>query len=136
MLSDGFVSNQKLLDERRQRIEWPQQLSLFTVSCETIVIDYSPFSEFRTCVSKKSKFAGNVPPKFISSRFVGFESSAHNLPEGREAENAQTDTEVSEYDAVVIGETSNSPAKAMYVLQNARLQLSLLRQDKKTKIVI
>ena len=28
-----------------------------------------------------SEFAGNLPQKFISFRHLGFESSAHNLPE-------------------------------------------------------
>ena len=31
-----------------------------------------------------SEFAGNLPRKFISFRHLGFGSSAHDFPEGRE----------------------------------------------------
>ena len=65
-----------------------------------------------------SKFAGNLPRKFVSFRHLGVESSAHNLPKERESENPQNVEEVFETGTVEIGETSNSPAKVMSVLQN------------------
>ena len=71
-----------------------------------------------TSVSKMSEFAGNLPRKFISFRHLGFESSAHNVPEERESENSQNFEEVVGTSIVEVGETSNSPAKVMSVLQN------------------
>ena len=65
-----------------------------------------------------SEFAGNLPREFISFRHLGFESSAHNVPEEREAENPQNVEEVVGTSIVEVGETSNSPAKVMSVLQN------------------
>ena len=65
-----------------------------------------------------SEFAGNLPRKFISFRHLGFESSAHNLPKERESENPQNVEEVVGANAVKIGETSNSPVKAVSLLQN------------------
>ena len=64
-----------------------------------------------------SEFAGNLPQKFISFRHSGFQSSAHKLPEERESENPQN-VEVVATSTVEVGETSNSPAKVMSVLQN------------------
>ena len=64
------------------------------------------------------KFAGNLPRKFISFRHLGVESSAHNVPEERESESPQNVEEVVGTSTVEIGETSNSPAKVMSVLQN------------------
>ena len=69
-------------------------------------------------VSKRSEFAGNLPRKFISSRHLGVESSAHNVPEERESENPQNVEEVVGASTVKVGETSNSPVKAMSLLQN------------------
>ena len=63
-----------------------------------------------------SKFAGNLPRKFISFCHLGVESSAHKFPEEWELENPQN---VDEVNTVEIGETSSSPAKVMSVLQNA-----------------
>ena len=65
-----------------------------------------------------SEFAGNLPRKFISFRHLGFESIAHILPEGRESEDPQNVEEVVRTSFVEVGETSNSPAKVMSVLQN------------------
>ena len=65
-----------------------------------------------------SEFAGNLPRKFISFRHLGVESSAHNLPKKRESKNPQNVEEVVGTGTVEIGETSNSPAKVMSVLQN------------------
>ena len=65
-----------------------------------------------------SEFAGNLPRKFISFRHLGFESSAHNLPKERESKNPQNVEEVVGTSTVEVGETSNSPAKVMSVLQN------------------
>ena len=65
-----------------------------------------------------SEFAGNLPRKFISFRHLGFESSAHNLRKERESENPQNVEELIETSTVEVGETSNSPAKVMSVLQN------------------
>ena len=62
-----------------------------------------------------SEFAGNLPRKFISFRHLGCESSAHKIPEERESENPQN---VAEVNTVEVGETSNSLAKVMSVLQN------------------
>ena len=65
-----------------------------------------------------SEFAGNLPRKFISFRHLGFESSAHDVPKERESENPQNVEDVVGVSTVVVGETSNSPAKVMSVLQN------------------
>ena len=65
-----------------------------------------------------SELAGNLPRKFISFRHLGFESSAHNLPKERESENPQNVEEVVGTSTVEVGETSNSRAKVMSVLQN------------------
>ena len=65
-----------------------------------------------------SEFSGNLPRKFISFRHSRFESSAHNVPEERESENPQNVEEVVGTSIVEVGETSNSPAKVMSVLQN------------------
>ena len=65
-----------------------------------------------------SKFAGNLPRKFISFRHLGFESSAHDVPKERESENPQNVEDVVGASTVEVGETSNSPAKFMSVLQN------------------
>ena len=65
-----------------------------------------------------SDFAGNLPRKFISFRDLGFESSTHKLPQERESENPQNVEEVVGASTVEVGETSNSPAKVMSVLQN------------------
>ena len=65
-----------------------------------------------------SEFAGNLPRKFISFRHLGVASSAHNLSEGRESENPQNVEGVVGASTVEVGETSNSPAKVMSVLQN------------------
>ena len=65
-----------------------------------------------------SEFAGNLPRKFISFRHLGFESSAHILPKERESENPQNVEEVVGTSTVKVGETSNSPVKAMSLLQN------------------
>ena len=65
-----------------------------------------------------SEFAGNLPRKFISFRHLGVESSANNLPKERESENPQNVEEVVGTGTIEIGETSNSPAKVMSVLQN------------------
>ena len=65
-----------------------------------------------------SEFAGNLPRKFISFRHLGFESSAHNVPEERDSENPQNVEEVVGRSIVEVGETSNSPVKVIFVLQN------------------
>ena len=65
-----------------------------------------------------SEVAGDTPSKFISFRHLGFESSAHKMSEERESENPQNVEEVVEASTVKVGETSNSPAKVMSVLQN------------------
>ena len=94
---------------------WPEQVSLFTFKFEITVIDYSRVFGIRTSVSKMSDFAGSLPRKFFSSRHLGLESSAHKMPEERESQNPQN---VDEVNNVEVGETSNSPAKVMSVLQN------------------
>ena len=65
-----------------------------------------------------SEFADNLPRKFISFRHLGFESSAHIVPEERESENPQNVEEIVGTSSVEVGETSNSPAKVMSVLQD------------------
>ena len=73
-----------------------------------------------------SEFAGTLPRKFFSFRHLGFESSAHNLPEERESENPQKVEEVVGTSTVEVGETSNAPAKDMSVLQNVRVSSGVL----------
>ena len=82
------------------------------------MIDYSRVSGNRKSVTKKNKIANILPRKFISFRHLGIESSAHKLPEERESENPQN---VDEVITVEVGETSNSPAKVMSVLQKVKL---------------
>ena len=65
-----------------------------------------------------SEFAGNLPRKFSRFRHLGFESSAHNLPEERESETPQNVAENVEVNTVVVGETLNSPAKVESIFQN------------------
>ena len=65
-----------------------------------------------------SEFAGNLPRKFISYRHLGCESNAHEVPEERESKNPQKVAGMDEAKTVEVGETSNSPAKVMSVLQN------------------
>ena len=64
------------------------------------------------------EFAGDLSRKFISFRHLGCESSARKVPEERESENPQNVEEVVGTSTVEVGETSNSPAKVMSVLQN------------------
>ena len=71
-------------------------------------------------------FAGNLPLKFLSFRHLGFKSSAHNLSEELEFENFQNFAEIGELITVVVGETSNSPAKVMSVLQNAPMSSEIV----------
>ncbi len=86
------------------------------------MIDRSRVSGIRTSVSKMSEFAGNLPRKFISFRHLGCESSAHNLPKERESENPQNVAESREVNTVEVGETSASPAKSFYSLENASVR--------------
>ena len=65
-----------------------------------------------------SEFAGSLPRKFISFRHLGFESSAHILPEMRESENHQN---VADGNTVVVGETSRSLAEITSILQLTQL---------------
>ena len=114
-MCDGIVSNQELLDRWRQIIVSLEQFSLFTSQCEIIVIDYTCVSWIRTSVSKTSEFDGNLASKFVSFCHLGFKSSAQKLPEERESEKPQNSDEVN---TVEVGDTSNSPAKVMSLLQN------------------
>ena len=66
-----------------------------------------------------SEFAGNLPRKFISFRHLGFESSAHNLPEEGESENPQNVAESRKVNTVEVGETSASPAKGFCSSEDA-----------------
>ena len=65
-----------------------------------------------------SDFACNLPRKFNSFRHLGFEISAHNVPQDLESENPQNVEEVVEMSTAKVGQTPNSPAKLMSVLQN------------------
>ena len=65
-----------------------------------------------------SEFAGNLPRKFTSFRHLGVESSAHNLPEERETEICQNLAESKEANTIEVGETSTSPAKGSFSLQD------------------
>ena len=47
------------------------------------------------------------------------ESSAHNLPEEREAENPQNVAQIDEVNTAVVSETSSSATKVMSILQSA-----------------
>ena len=82
------------------------------------MIEKSRVSGIRTSVSKMGEFAENLPGKFISFRHLGFESSAHKVPKEQESVNPQNVDEVVGTNTVEVGETSNSPAKVMSVLQN------------------
>ena len=64
------------------------------------------------------EFASNLPRKFISFRHLGFESSAHKVPEERESENPQKVDEVLGTNTVEVGETNLSPAKVMSLFPN------------------
>ena len=55
-----------------------------------------------------SEFAGNLPPKFIIFCRLGFEFSAHILPEARES-------------VSLVVETSRSPVEVPCILQDAPL---------------
>ena len=79
--------------------------------CEIIVINQSLVSGISTSVSKMSDSAGNLPRRFISFRPLKFESNADNLPDEQESENHQNIAETDEVNAVVVYETSTSPAK-------------------------
>ena len=52
-----------------------------------------------------SEFAGNLPLKFISFPHLGFESSAHKVPEERESGNPQNVEEIVGTSIVEVGET-------------------------------
>ena len=52
-------------------------------------------------------FAGNLPRKFFRFRHLGFESSAHKLPEDRESENPQIVAGMEDAKTVETGETLN-----------------------------
>ena len=65
-----------------------------------------------------SEFVGMLTGKFINFRHLGFESTAHKVPEERESENPQNVDEVVGANTVEVGETSSSPAKVMSMLQN------------------
>ena len=69
-----------------------------------------------------SDFAGNLPRKFISFHHLGFESSAHRLPEERESKNPQKVAGMEEANTVEIGETSTSPPKGSSSLQSAPMR--------------
>ena len=73
-----------------------------------------------------SEFAGNLPRKFISFRHLGFESSAHNLSEGRESENPLNVVESDEVNTVEIGEASASPAKSLCSLEDAPVRVECI----------
>ena len=66
-----------------------------------------------------SDFAGNLPRKFFSFRHLGVESSAHKLPENRDAENSRNVAGMKAANTVKIGETSTSPLKDSSILQDA-----------------
>ena len=80
-----------------------------------------------------SDFAGNLPRKFISFRHLGFESSAHSVPEERESENPQIVEEVVGTSFVEVGETSNSPAKVMSVFQNVPVSSGVVESGSEQK---
>ena len=80
-----------------------------------------------------SEFAGNLPRKFISFRHLGFESSAHGFPEGRESENPQTIEEVVGTSTDGVGETSNSPEKVMSVLETVPVASEVERSERVEK---
>ena len=65
-----------------------------------------------------SEFVGNLPQKFIGFRHLGFQSSAHTLPEERESENPHNVAGIEKVNTVMVSETSNSSAKVMSILQN------------------
>ena len=80
-----------------------------------------------------SEFAGNLPRKFISFRHLGFESSAHDFPEGRESENPQTVEEVVGTSTDGVGETSNSPKKVMSVLETVPVASEVEKSERVEK---
>ena len=80
-----------------------------------------------------SEFAGNLPRKFISFRHLGFKSSAHDFPEGRESENPQTVEEVVGTSTDGVGETSNSPEKVMSVLETVPVASEVEKSERVEK---
>ena len=82
------------------------------------MIDESRVSGIRTSVSKMSELVGNLPRKFNIFRHLGVKSSAHKLSEEWESKNLQKVEEIVGTSTVEVGETSNSPAKVMSVMQN------------------
>ena len=80
-----------------------------------------------------SEFVGNLLRKFISFRHLGFESSAHNVPEERESEKPPNVEEVVGTSIVEVSETSNSPAKVMSVLQNVPVSSGVVESGKVQK---
>ena len=69
-----------------------------------------------------SDFAGNLPQKYINFHHLGFQSSAHNVPEERESKNSQNVAGMEESNTVEIGETPTSPPKSSSSLQSVPLR--------------
>ena len=67
-----------------------------------------------------SEFAGNLRRKFICFHHLGFDSSAHKVPEERESKNPQNIAGMEESNTVKIGETSTCPPKGSSDLQSVR----------------
>ena len=69
-----------------------------------------------------SEFAGNLTRKFISFRYLSFESSAYKVPEERESKSPQNVAGIEEATTVEVGETSASPPKGSYSLQSVPMR--------------
>ena len=76
-----------------------------------------------------SEFAANLPRKFISFRHLGFESSAHKLPEERESENPQNVAGMEEVNSVEIGYTTHSPAKSLSSLEDVSVRAECIEAE-------
>ena len=65
------------------------------------------------------EIAGNLPLRFFIFCHLGFETSAHKLPEERESENPRNVAGMEQANTVEIGETSTSPPKGSSSLEEA-----------------
>ena len=83
-----------------------------------------------------SEVAGNSPRKFISFRHLGFESSAHNLPEEWEFEKPRKIAQIDDVNTVVVGETLESPAKVTSFLQVAPMRIESIGMKRGMETVI
>ena len=73
-----------------------------------------------------SKYAGDLPRRFISFHHLDSESSAHYLPEEREAEHPRNAAQTDEVNTFVVDGISSSPTKAMSILQGGPIEAEIV----------